>query len=130
MISLVYKIYLCLVTLCCFSLSFSKKRVLVYVPSQKSHDNFQKQGMVTVNHMNHDIAEVNGSDPPMLPGSFLYKKEPGYPEKIFLIRYSSLPKSSVTDIFSELNQNRSSIGAVSDQYTHICIRPVRIACLL
>ena len=44
--------------------------------------------------------------------------------KNFLIRYSSLPKSSVTDVFSELNQNRSSIGAVSDQYTHICIRPV------
>ena len=30
--------------------------------------------MVTVNHMNHDVAEANGSDPPMLPGSFLYKK--------------------------------------------------------
>ena len=28
--------------------------------------------------MNHDVAEVNGSDPPMLPGSFLYEKEPGY----------------------------------------------------
>ena len=34
--------------------------------------------MVAANHMNHDIAEVNGSDPPMLPGSFLYEKEPGY----------------------------------------------------
>ena len=31
-----------------------------------------------VNHMNHDVAEVNGSDPLMLPGSFLYEKEPGY----------------------------------------------------
>ena len=47
-----------------------------------------------------------------------------YTAKNFLIRYSSLPKSCVTDVFSELNQNRSSIGAVSDQYTHICIRPV------
>ena len=28
--------------------------------------------------MNHDIAEVNSSKPPMLPGSFLYEKEPGY----------------------------------------------------
>ena len=28
--------------------------------------------------MNHDVAEVNGSDPPTLPGSFLYEKEPGY----------------------------------------------------
>ena len=28
--------------------------------------------------MNHDVAEVNGSDPPMLPASFLYEKEPGY----------------------------------------------------
>ena len=46
-----------------------------------------------------------------------------YTAENFLIRYSSLPKSSVTDVFSELNQNRSSIGAVSDQYTHICIRP-------
>ena len=34
--------------------------------------------MVAVNHMNHDVAEVNGSNPPMLPGSFLYEKEPGY----------------------------------------------------
>ena len=34
--------------------------------------------MVTVNHMTHDVAEVNSSDPPMLPGSFLYEKEPGY----------------------------------------------------
>ena len=40
-----------------------------------------------------------------------------------------MPKSSVTDVFSEPNQNRSSIGAVSDQYTHICIRPAWIACL-
>jgi len=28
--------------------------------------------------MNDDVAEVNGSAPPMLPGSFLHKKEPGY----------------------------------------------------
>lgn len=28
--------------------------------------------------MNHDVAEVNGSDPRMLPDSFLHKKEPGY----------------------------------------------------
>ena len=28
--------------------------------------------------MNNDVAEVNGSNPPMLPGSFLYEKEPGY----------------------------------------------------
>ena len=34
--------------------------------------------MVAVNHMNHDIAKMNGSDSPMLPGSFLYEKEPGY----------------------------------------------------
>ena len=34
--------------------------------------------MVAVNHMNDDVAEVNDSDPPMLPGSFLYEKEPGY----------------------------------------------------
>ena len=37
-----------------------------------------KIGRGHVNHMNHDVAEVNGSDPPMLPGSFLYEKEPGY----------------------------------------------------
>ena len=28
--------------------------------------------------MNHDVAKVNGSNPWMLPGSFLYEKEPGY----------------------------------------------------
>ena len=28
--------------------------------------------------MNDDIAEVNGSANPMLPGSFFHKKEPGY----------------------------------------------------
>ena len=28
--------------------------------------------------MNHDVAEVNGFDPRMLPGSFLYEIEPGY----------------------------------------------------
>ena len=37
--------------------------------------------MVAANHMNHDVAEVNGSDPPMLSGSFLYEKEPGYEAK-------------------------------------------------
>ena len=40
-----------------------------------------------------------------------------------------MPKSSVTGVFSELNQYRSSIRTVSDQYAHICIRPVRTACL-
>ena len=34
--------------------------------------------------MNHDVAEVNGSDPRMLPGSFLYEKEPGYEAKGFI----------------------------------------------
>ena len=29
-------------------------------------------------HTNHDVAEVNGVDPPMFPGFFLYEKEPGY----------------------------------------------------
>ena len=55
---------------------FLKK--LAHVALQKSHDNFQKWGVVTVNHMNYDVAEVNSSDPQMLPGSFLYEKEPGY----------------------------------------------------
>ena len=40
-----------------------------------------------------------------------------------------LPNSSVTGIFLELNQYYSSIKTVSDQYAHICIRPVQIACL-
>ena len=48
------------------------------MPSQKSHDNFQKLGAVAVNHINHDVVEVNSSDSPILPGSFLYEKEPGY----------------------------------------------------
>ena len=38
-------------------------------------------------------------------------------------------RSSVTGVFSELNQYCSSIRTVSDQYAHTCIRPVRIACL-
>ena len=39
---------------------------------------FLKWDMVTINHMNHDLAKINGFDPRMIPGSFLYKKEPGY----------------------------------------------------
>ena len=46
----------------------------------------------------------------------VWKACPYLHSKNFLIRYSSLPKSSVTDVFLELNQNRSSIGAVSDLY--------------
>ena len=49
--------------------------------------------------------------------------------KIFWPDTVPLPKSSVTGVFSELNQYRSSIRTVSDQYAHICIRPVRTACL-
>ena len=52
------------------------------MPSQKSHDNFQKLGVVAVNHMNHDVAEVNGSDLAMLPGFFLNKKELGNEAKV------------------------------------------------
>ena len=37
-----------------------------------------KWGVPNGNHMNDDVAEVNGTAPPMLPGSFLHKKEPGY----------------------------------------------------
>ena len=40
--------------------------------------------MVTVNHMNGYVAEVNNLDPQMLPGSFLYKKQPGYKAILFL----------------------------------------------
>ena len=47
--------------------------------------------------------------------------------KIFGPDTVPLPKSSVMGVFSELNQYRSSIGTVSDQYAHI--RPVQIACL-
>ena len=43
----------------------------------KSHDNCQK-GRGRCKSHEHDVAEVNGSDPPMLPGSFLDEKEPGY----------------------------------------------------
>jgi len=32
--------------------------------------------------MNHDVVEANSSDPQMLPGSFLYEKEPGYEASI------------------------------------------------
>ena len=69
--------------LCCFSLSLfpttlNLLEILMHVTLQKSHDNFKNWGVVTVNHMNHDIAEVNGSNLRMLPGSFVYEKEPGY----------------------------------------------------
>jgi len=37
-----------------------------------------KWGVPNGNHMNDDVVEVNGSDPPVLPGSFLHEKEPGY----------------------------------------------------
>ena len=39
-----------------------------------------KLGGITVNHTNHDVAEVNGSKPQMLPGSF-YEKKPGHEAK-------------------------------------------------
>ena len=35
-------------------------------------------GVTTAYHAVDDVAEVNGSIPPMLPGSFLREKEPGY----------------------------------------------------
>ena len=53
----------------------------------------------------------------------------GSQPKIFGPDTVPLSKSSVTGVFSELNQYHSSIKTVSDQYTHICIRPVQIACL-
>ena len=37
-----------------------------------------KWGVPNGNHMNDDVAEVNGTVVPMLPGSFLHEKEPGY----------------------------------------------------
>lgn len=51
-----------------------------------------KWGARNGNHMNDDVAEENGSTTPMLPGSFLYKKESGYKAidinmlKIFSVR--------------------------------------------
>ena len=74
--------------LCCFS--HSKTVWKMYMPSHKSHDNFQNQGVIAVNHMNHDVAEVNCSDPPMFPGSFLYKKEPGYKAMVTVCEYKLL----------------------------------------
>ena len=41
-----------------------------------------KWGVPNGNHMNDDVPEVNGSAPPMLPGSFLHKKEPGYEARV------------------------------------------------
>ena len=35
--------------------------------------------------MSRNVAEVHVSDPPMLPGSFLYEKEPGYEATITLV---------------------------------------------
>ena len=55
----------------------------------------------------------------VLPGAYEHRE--------FITSWYCL--SLVTGVFLELNQYRSSIRTVSDQYAHICIRPVRIACL-
>ena len=44
---------------------------------------FLKWGGITENQMNHEVAEVNASIPQTLPGSFFYKKEPGYDPGLF-----------------------------------------------
>ena len=59
-----------------FSVFFENHLKNAYIPSQKSHDIFQKYGVVALNHMNRDVVEVNSSEPPMLPGSFLYEARP------------------------------------------------------
>jgi len=35
-----------------------------------------------VPNMNDDVAEVNGSAPPILPGSFLHNIEPGHEARV------------------------------------------------
>ena len=45
---------------------------------QQSHDIVSMLGVADQYHAVDDVAEVNGFIPPMLPGSFLYEKEPGY----------------------------------------------------
>ena len=35
---------------------------LLMCPRIKSYDNFQKQGVLSVNHVNDDMVEVNGFD--------------------------------------------------------------------
>ena len=59
-------------------LNYSKKKNLTHMALHKSHDNFQKWGVVTVNHMNDDVAEVNDLYSQLLLDSFLYEKEPVY----------------------------------------------------
>ena len=41
-------------------------------------------GKVTEHHMNHDVPEVNDSDPWMLPG---YEKESGYEVMVYLSHF-------------------------------------------
>ena len=53
------------------------------MPSQKSHDNFQKQGMVTVNHMNHDIAGSKRLRPPNVARLFPPQERAWVPGKKF-----------------------------------------------
>ena len=48
---------------------------------QQSHDIVSMLGVADQYHAVDDVAEVNGFIPPMLPGSFLYEKEPGYEAK-------------------------------------------------
>ena len=38
----------------------------------------------------------------------------------------TIAKGSVTGVFSELNEYRSSIRTVSDQYSHICVELIQI----
>ena len=46
---------------------------LLMCPHIKSHDNFLKQGVLSVNHVNDDMVEVNGFNHRILPGSSFYK---------------------------------------------------------
>ena len=71
-ISLAYDLPFSSNTFVCPSLQLFEK-----ICACSSQNNFFKWGGITVNHTNHDVADVNGSDSWMLPGSFLYEKEPG-----------------------------------------------------
>ena len=74
----------CLLTLLMRSVAFSNSIfsgqlfIMHTWPSRNCIIIAPKWGVPNGNHMNDDVPEVNGSAPPMLPGSFLHKKEPGY----------------------------------------------------
>lgn len=88
-VSVLYTIHLMCLMLCA---ALSNCLKLAHMAWQKS------LGMVTVKHMNGDAAEVNRFDSRMVPGSFLYEKEPGYKAKYAMCTLILAPLASSSSL--------------------------------